>query len=201
MYEFKSEIEAPTLAFAKFNYALQIAQAVCLLKPEYGITAIAIAIFASSGEMAAALKAPRAPALAWAGALLALQQYSDSVPDWLLPGLLVASGLHGIFAFDQAMNMYGIGSVGADPKKPMTLSAQSKTMAKFVNGGFVALGAFLLAPKLGYSSAQAFAAYGLVYAAVILKMVLMDGGTDLFNPIGGYVWAALFGGAGASALM
>ena len=50
-------------------------------------------------------------------------------------------------------------------------------------------------------SAQAFAAYGLVYAAVILKLILVDGGKDLFNPAGGYAWAAIFGGAGASALM
>jgi hypothetical protein len=192
MYEFKSAIEEPTLAFAKFNYALQIAHAVNLLKPEYGITALAIAIFVSTSEMSDRLKMPRAPGIAWAGALLALQHFSDSVPAWLLPGLLIASGLHSTLCFDQAMDMYGMEA---------PLSAQSKTMAKFVNAGFVALGTFLLAPTLGYSAAQAFGAYGLVYTAFIVKMCTIDGGADLFNVAGGYAWAAIFGGAAVAALM
>jgi hypothetical protein len=182
MYEFKGEIEAPTLAFSKFNYALQIAHAVNLLMPEYGITALAVAIFASSSEFGASTKAPRMPAVAWAGTLLALQHFKDSVPAWLLPSLLIASGLHGTVAIEQAMDMYQIG---------VPLTKQSKTMAKFVNAGFVALGAYLLAPTLGYSSAQAFGAYGLVYTAFILKMATVDGGAELFNPAGAYVWAAI----------
>jgi hypothetical protein len=192
MYEFKSTLEETTIQFAKFNYGLQIAHAVNLLMPEYGITALAVAIFAGSSEFSATLKAPRGPAVAWAITLLALQHYKDSVPAWLLPSLLIASGVHGTVCFDQAMEMYGIKN---------TLSKQSEVMAKFVNSGFVALGAFLLAPTLGYSSAQAFAAYGLTYAALILKMITVDGGADIFNAVGGYVWALIFGGASASALM
>jgi len=192
MYEFKGEIEAPTLAFAKFNYALQIAHAVNLLMPEYGITALATAIFVSTGEFCGTLKSPRAPALAWAATLFALQHFKDSVPAWLLPSMLIASGVHGIFFIDQAMDMYKIG---------VPLSKQSKTMAKFVNSGFLALGTFLLAPTLGWSSAQAFGAYALVYTALILKMVTVDGGAELFNVAGGYAWAAIFGGAGVTALM
>ena len=90
------------------------------------------------------------------------------------------------------MEMYGI---------DVPLTAQSKTMAKFVNAGFVALGAFLLAPTLGYSGAQAFGAYGLIYTAFIIKMCTVDGGADLFNVAGGYAWAAIFGGAAVAALM
>lgn len=192
MYEFKGEIEAPTLAMSKFNYALQIAHAINLLMPEYGITALAVAIFASSSEFSASMKAPRLPALAWSGLLLALNgPLKDSVPAWVLPGMLIASGVHGTVAIEQAMDMYQIG---------VPLSKQSKTMAKFVNAGFVALGAYLLAPVLGYSSAQAFGAYGLIYAAFIVKMCTIDGGADIFNPIGGFVWAAIFGGAAGSAL-
>jgi len=192
MYEFKGEIEEPTLAFAKFNYALQIAHAINLLMPEYGITALATAIFVSTGEFCGKLKSPRAPALAWSATLLALQHYKDSVPAWVLPAMLVASGVHGIFFIDQAMEMYGIS---------VPLSKQSKTMAKFVNSGFVALGTFLLAPTLGYSSAQAFGAYALVYTALIIKMCTIDGGAELFNVAGGYAWAAIFGSAGVAALM
>lgn len=201
MYEFKSEIEGPTLTFSKMNYALQIAHAINLLVPEYGITALAVAIFTISGELAASLKAPRAPAIAWAGMLLALQHFKDSVPPWLLPAMLIASGVHGVFAIDQAMDMYKIGTVGLGPKDKFKLSEQSKTMAKFVNAGFAALGMFLLAPVLGYSSAQAFAAYALAYTFFILKMVTVDGGAELFNVAGGYAWAAIFGGAGVAALM
>jgi len=190
MYEFKSAVEAPTLAFAKFNYALQIAHAVNLLMPEYGITALAVAIFASAGEFSGVLQGPRSPAVAWAGMLLALQHFK--APAWILPSMLIASGLHGSFAVDQALKMYKIG---------VPLTAQSKTMAKFVNAGFVALGTFLLAPVLGYSSAQAFGAYALVYTAFILKMVTLDGGADLFNSVGAYAWAAIFGGAGVASLM
>jgi len=138
------------------------------------------------------LKSPRAPALAWAATLFALQHFKDSVPAWLLPSMLIASGVHGIFFIDQAMDMYKIG---------VPLSKQSKTMAKFVNSGFLALGTFLLAPTLGWSSAQAFGAYALVYTALILKMVTVDGGAELFNVAGGYAWAAIFGGAGVTALM
>jgi len=192
MYEFKGAIEAPTLALAKFNYALQIAHAVNLLMPEYGITAIAIAIFAATSEFSSVLKTPKVPAIAWVVTLLALDgPFKDSVPAWLLPGLLVASGVHGIVATEQAMGMYGISG----------LTKQSMVMAKFVNAGFAALGTFLLAPALGYSSAQAFGAYALVYAALIVKMATLDGGADLFNAVGAYAWAALFGGAGGAALM
>jgi hypothetical protein len=49
------------------------------------------------------------------------------------------------------------------------------------------------------SSAQSFGAYAFVYVAYILKLMLVDG-AGLFNPVGGYVWAAMFGGAGALAL-
>jgi len=192
VYEFKSEIEAPTLAFAKFNYAIQIALAVNLLMPEYGITALAITLFASSSELCSALKSPKGPVLAWVAMLLGLQKYSDKVPAWLLPGMLLASGVHGNLCIDQCMEMYGVG---------VPLSHQSKTMAKLVNAGFAALGTFLLAPVLGYSSAQAFAGFALVFAAAVVKMCTLDGGADLFNVAGGYAWAAIFGGAGVAALM
>ena len=192
MYEFKGEIEAPTLAFAKFNYALQIAHAVNLLKPEYGITALATAILVSCSEMSGTLKAPRTPAVAWAATLFALDHFKDSVPAWLLPGMLLASGVHGIFFIDQAMDMYKVG---------VPLSKQAKTMAKFVNSGFVALGTFLLGPTLGLSSAQSFGAYALVFTALIVKMCTLDGGAELFNVAGGYAWGAIFGGAGVAALM
>jgi hypothetical protein len=192
MYEFKGEIEAPTLAFAKFNYALQIAHAVNLLKPEWGIPALAIVIYASSSEMASSLKSPRAPALAWSATLLALNHFKDKVPAWVLPAMLIASGVHGTVAIEQAMEMYGIG---------VPLTKQSKIMAKFVNAGFVALGTFLLAPILGASAAQAFGAYALVFTAFVIKMCTIDGGSEIFNAAGGYAWAALFGGAGVAALM
>jgi len=130
-----------------------------------------------------------------------MDYFKDNIPPWLLPGMLIASGLHGIFFFDQAIDMYKVGTVGLKPKETLTLTKQSTTMGKFVNSGFVALGTFLLAPVLGLSSAQAFGAYALVYSALILKMVMFDGGAELFNVVGGYVWAALFGGAGAAALM
>ena len=192
MYEFKTALETPTLAFAKFNYALQIAHAINLLMPEYGLTAIALAIFASSGEFSDKLNFPRMPSLAWAAAILALQHFKDTVPDWIVPALFLASGIHGVFFTDQALAMYGV-------KVP--LSKQSMTMAKFVNAGFVAIGAFLLAPTLGLSASQAFAAYAATYVAFILKMVTLDGGAELFNAAGAYVWAAIFGGAGVAALM
>jgi hypothetical protein len=202
MYEFKDEISEPTIALSKFNFALQAAHAINLLMPEYGITALAIAVFVSTGDMSKGLKAPRAPMVAWAVLMLGLQHFKASVPDWLLPGILIASGLHGAFFTDQAMDMYKIGTVGVGPKdKPMVLSAQTKSMATFVNAGFVAIGAFLLAPTLGYSGAQAFGAYALVTTAFILKMVLLDGAGDIFNPMGAFVWAVLFGGAGVSAIM
>lgn len=191
MYEFKGAIEAPTLAFAKFNYALQIAHAVNLLKPEWGINALAIAIYASSSEFCGTLGSPRAPALAWSATLFALNHFKDKVPAWVLPAMLIASGLHGTVAIEQAMEMYGI---------QVPLTKQSLTMAKFVNAGFVALGTFLLAPVLGATSAQAFGAYALVFTAFVIKMCTIDGGAEIFNVAGGYAWAAIFGGAGVAAL-
>ena len=187
MYEFKGEIEAPTLAMSKFNYALQT-RTQSTFMPEYGITALAVAIFASSEF--SAMKAPPSRALAWSGSPRSTARSRTRCPRGP-PGMLIASGVHGTVAIDQAMDMYQIG---------VPLSKQSKTMAKFVNAGFVALGAYLLAPVLGYSSAQAFGAYGLIYAAFIVKMCTIDGGADIFNPIGGFVWAAIFGGVAGSAL-
>ena len=191
MYEFTGPIEDSTLQFAKFNYALQIAHGLMLTGKADGVTAMAIAIFAST-HIQDALKAPKLPVVAWSALLLTLKHFGDagSVPGWVIPALLLASSAQGTFMWDSMKAMYQIG---------VPMSKQSDAMGGFVNGAFASFGVFLLGPILGWSAAQTFGAYGLVYTAYILKLVMVDG-AGLFNPAGGYAWAALFGGAGVMAL-
>jgi len=192
MYEFTSPLEMPTLQFAKFNYALQIAHGLMLLGKVDPVTALAVAIF-SSTSVQENLKAPKAPVVAWAAGLLVLKYFTDagSVPAWVIPGMLLASALQGTFAWESMKGMYKLG---------VPLTQQSDTMGKFVNGAFASFAVYLLGPILGLSSAQTFGAYALTYTAYILKLLLIDG-KGLFNPVGGYVWAAIFGGSGALALL
>jgi hypothetical protein len=79
------------------------------------------------------------------------------------------------------------------------MSAQADAMGKFTNAAFATAGLYLLGPTLGWTAEQSFGAYALAYAAFIVKLAAFDG-KDLFNPVGGFVWAALFAGAGAIAL-
>jgi len=192
MYEFTSPLEAPTLQFARFNYALQIAHGLTLLGKVDPVTALAIAIY-SSTSVQEALGAPKAPVVAWAGGLLVLKHFTDAgnVPAWVLPSMLLASALQGTFAWDSMKAMYKLG---------VPLTQQSDTMGKFLNGAFASMAVYLFGPILGLSSAQTFGAYALTYTAYILKLLFVDG-VGLFNPVGGYVWAAIFGGAGVVALM
>jgi hypothetical protein len=191
MYEFTAPLEGPTVQFAKFNYALQIAHALMLLGKADGVTAMAVAIFAST-HIQDALKAPKLPVVAWSALLLTLKHFGDagSVPGWVIPALLLASSAQGTFMWDSMKAMYQIG---------VPMSKQSDAMGGFVNGAFASFAVYLLGPVLGWSASQTFGVYALVYTAYILKLVLVDG-PGLFNPVGGYVWAALFGGAGAIAL-
>jgi hypothetical protein len=197
MYEFTSAVEVPTMAFARFNFALQIAHALMLLNKDVAIPALALAIYASTNEMATALKSPRVPMVGWAALLMGLKHFTDAgqVPEYVIPAILIASGLHGALFWDQCKEMYKIGSVtDGKASKPLVLSQQSNSMGMFVNAAFATAGLYLLGPTLGWSDAQSFGAYGLAYAAFIVKF--MKDGEGCFNPNGGYVWAALFGGAG-----
>jgi hypothetical protein len=192
MYEFSGPIEGPTEQFAHMNYAIQIAHGLMLLGKVDAVTALSLAVF-SSTTVQEALGAPKMPVVAWAAGLLVLNHFqaAGSVPSWVIPGMLIASALQGTFAWDSMKAMYKLG---------VPTTAQSDAMGKFVNGAFGSFGVYLLGPILGLSSAQSFGAYALTYAAYVLKLVMVDG-PGLFNPVGGYVWAAIFGGAGAIALM
>jgi hypothetical protein len=191
MYEFTSPLEEPTIAFGKFNYAVQIAHGLMLLGKFDAVTALAVAMYAST-PVQDMLKCPKLPVLAWAGSLLLLNKLGaeGKVAKWILPAVLIASGLQGTFMFDLQKSMYGVS---------VPLTAQSEAMGKFFNGAFTTLGVYMLGPVLGWSSAQSFGAYALTYVAYIFKMAFVDG-VGLFNPVGAYVWAGLFAAAGVTAL-
>jgi hypothetical protein len=191
LYEFTSPLEDPTIQLAKMNYALQIAHGLMLLGKADAVTAMAIAMYFST-PVQDGLKCPKLPVVMWAGSLLLLKKLAadGKVPTWVLPAIFIASGLQGTFMFEMQKKMYGVGV-------PMT--SQSDAMGQFMNAAFTSLGVYLLGPVLGWSSAKSFGAYAFVYVAYILKLMLVDG-AGLFNPVGGYVWAAMFGGAGALAL-
>jgi len=196
MYEFKGAIEPATLSFAKMNFAMQMAVATLLLSPENFNYAVAGAIYSWAAAEADNLQAPRLPVVAWAGFALAAKQFPDIIPDWVFPAALVASGLHGNLATAQQAEMYKIGTRGATKGNAVVMGKQSLAMAGFTNAAFVTSGLLLLAPMLGLDANQGFGAFALAYTAFILKFIKVDGGEDLFNPAGGYVWAALFGAAG-----
>jgi hypothetical protein len=191
MYEFTGPIEDPTIHFAKFNYALQIAHGLMLTGLADPTTALSVAIYTST-SVQEGLKAPKLPVVAWAAVLLALKHFGSTgaIPAWVQPALVMASALQGTFMWDSMKAMYKLG---------VPLTKQSDAMGGFVNAAFMTWGIYVLGPLLGWSSAQTFGVYGLTYTAYILKLVLVDG-VGLFNPAGGYVWAGLFGAAGVAAL-
>lgn len=192
MYEFTSPLEEPTVQFAQFNYALQIAHGLMLLGKVDPVIALSVAIY-SSTTVQDALKAPKLPVVAWAAGLLVLKHFTDagSVPAWVLPSMILASAVQGTVAWPSMKAMYKIG---------VPMSKQSDAMGQFVNAAFGSFAVYLLGPILGLSPAQTFGAYAFTYVAYILKLVMIDG-VGLFNPVGGYAWAGIFGTAGALALM
>jgi len=199
LYEFTSPVEQPTKAFAKMNFAMSIAHAVMLLSPDNAIPALAMAIYFSSPVMED-LKAPRLPMVAWSAALVLMQMLTDAgvLPGWLIPVVLIGSGLHGAFFWEQVVELYQIGTVGLGPRDKFSLTKQSASIGQFVNGGFVAFGVAVLAQTMELSDARVFAGYALTFGAFVVK--LMFDGDGVFNPAGAYAWAALFGFTGLLSL-
>lgn len=202
VYEFASPLEADSVSFGRMNYAAQIVVGTMLLSPENLNSVFAACMYGWAAAEADNLKAPRLPLMAWAAFIWAAKPYAEYMPEWLLPLALVASGAHGTMDPHGQAAMYKLGTRGLGPKDkaPGPLSAQATAMAQLANNAWLGIGLYLLAPLLGLDSAQAFALYCLTNVASVVKMLKLDGGEDLFNPVGAWAWAALFGGAGLIAL-
>lgn len=202
VYEFTSPLEDDTVSFGRMNFGAQIVVGTMLLSPNDMINVFAAVMYGWSAAEADNLKAPRLPILAWAAFIWATKAYSDVVPDWALPAALVASGLHGTFFPQEQADMYKIGSRVGPKEKARTkpISKQATAMSQLANNAWLSIGLYLAAPLLGLDSAQAFALFCAASVASVGKMLLLDGGADLFNTAGALAWGALFAGAGAIAL-
>jgi len=77
------------------------------------------------------------------------------------------------------------------------LTKQSLSVGKFFSGNILATGTYLVSQAIGNAPAMSFGYWAAVMTAVFTKFVLVD---RVFNPVGGYVWIALYAAAAGIAL-
>ena len=191
-YEFTDVVTPTTKMFAKMNFGVQGAAAVLLLKPELFLIALAGTFYSLADQMGEVFDMPRYPLFAWAILPFVFEWAMEAghLPAWAFGGFLMANGLAGVFAWDTIYELY---QAKAKPDKT------GEAMGKFVQAGLVAIGAYLVSQAQGNTAVQSFGYLAAIFTAAILKMVMLDAAGS-FNPMGGYVWAAIYAAASGIAL-
>jgi hypothetical protein len=192
MYEFTDPLTPQTKMFAKMNFGIQGALAVLLLKPELFNVALGGTFFALADQMGEVLDMPRYPVFAWSVVPFVFEWAvaQGHLPKWAFGAFLMANGAAGIAAWDTLYGMY---------QAKAKLTQQSDSMAKFSQAGLVAIGAYLVSQAQGNTASQSFGYLAAIMAAGIVKFAAIDG-KGIFNPVGGYVWAAIYAAAAGIAL-
>ncbi len=182
-YEPTEKLTPQTTAMGRMNFGVQLAAGVLLLKPDAFVPTLAAVFYSMASQFGETFQMPRYPMVAWAAILPALQWAAGEgkVPEWALGGFLLANGLFGSFMWETCYSLY---------QTKVALNKQASSMGQFVNSGLAATGLYLLGPTLGWSDTQAVAGFLAAFAAGVLKFVLVDG-EGMFNPMGGYAWAAI----------
>jgi len=192
MYEFTDPLLPSTTKLAKLNFGIQGAGAVLLLKPELFLVALAGTFYSMADQMGETFDMPRAPIVAWAVLPFVFEWAMEAghLPKWAFGAFLIVNGLAGAFAWDTIFALY---------QGKVKLDKAGESMGKFMQMGLVAIGVYLVSQAQGNTAAQNFGYYAATSCAGILKFLLVDG-TGVFNPMGGYVWAAIYAAAAGIAL-
>jgi hypothetical protein len=191
-YEFTDVVTPTTKMFAKMNFGVQGAAAVLLLKPELFLIALAGTFYSLADQMGEVFDMPRYPLFAWSILPFVFEwaMKAGHLPEWAFGGFLIANGLAGVFAWDTIYELY---------QAKAKLDKTGEAMGKFIQGGFVAIGVYLVSQAQGNTAVQSFGYLAATFVAAILKFVMLDG-VGTFNPMGAYVWAAIYAAAAGIAL-
>ena len=191
-YEFTDVVTPTTKMFAKMNFGVQGAAAVLLLKPELFLIALAGTFYSLADQMGEVFDMPRYPLFAWSILPFVFEWAMEAghLPAWAFGGFLIANGLAGAFAWDTIYELY---------QAKAKLDKTGEAMGKFIQGGFVAIGVYLVSQAQGNTAAQSFGYLAATFVAALLKFLMVDG-KGVFNPVGGYVWAAIYAAAAGIAL-
>ena len=191
-YEMTDKMAPTTKLFCKMNFGVQGAGAVLLMKPELFLVALAGTFYSLADQMGEAFDMPRYPLFAWSVLPFVFQWAMDAghLPAWAFGAFMIANGVAGIVAWDTIYDLY---------QAKAKLDKTGEAMGKFVQGGFVAIGTYLVSQALGHTAHQSFGYLAAIFTAAILKFALVDG-VGCFNPVGAYVWAAIYAAASGIAL-
>lgn len=191
LYEFTDPVTPQTRLLSKMAFGNNIAAAVLLLKPEYFIVVLAGVAYSVADQVGDVLEAPRYPVVAWAVLPLVFEwaMAQDRLPKWALGAFLMAHGVANIMAWEFVYDRVF--------QAKAKLTKQSLSVGKFFSGNILATGTYLVSQAIGNAPAMSFGYWAAVMTAVFTKFVLVD---RVFNPVGGYVWIALYAAAAGIAL-
>jgi hypothetical protein len=187
LYKPSKPLDTSALSFARLNGAMQIALSQVLLGGDV-TTALALGIYGYSAAEADNMGQPKLPLMAWAAFLLGNGWLVEKgLPDWVLPGALVANGAYGLIDTQAVLDLY---------ECKTKVSRMATLLVKIVCAAQAAIGSHMLLGVLGKSDAERFTALTGIFGLGVLNMVVneLDGE---FDESGGYAWSALWLGAAA----
>ena len=193
LYEFTDPVTPQTKLLTKMVFGINFAAAVLLLKPEFFVVALAGAPYSLADQAGAAFDMPRYPFFAW-GILPFVFEWAMArghLPKWAFGAFLMASGASIIAAWDTACGLY-------QAKAKQLLTKQSECVGKFFASNQLAIGVYLVSQAIGNTAAQSFGYWSAVMIAANVKFIVSPG---IVNPVGGYVWIALYAAAAGIDLM
>ena len=191
LYEFTDPVTPQTKFLSKMGFGASAVAAVLLLKPEFYVVALAGVIYSLADQSSEALDMPRYPLVAFAILPFVFEwaMAQGHLPRWALGAFLMAHGASSIVAWDVVYGLY---------QAKAKLTKQSECIGKFLNGNVLASGVYLVSQAIGNTAAQSFGYWSAVMTVAGVKF-LVDG-KGVFNPVGGYVWIALYAAAASIAL-
>ena len=187
LYKPAKPLDTSALSFARLNGAMQIALSQVLLGGDV-TTALALGIYGYSAAEADNMGQPKLPLMAWAAFLLGNGWLVEKgLPDWVLPGALVANAAYGLIDTDAIIELYDVKT---------KFSRMGKIITKIALAVQAGVGAHMLLGVLGKSDAERFTALTGISGLAMLNIVANENDGD-FDESGGYAWAAVMLGAAA----
>ena len=192
LYEFTDPVTPQTKFLSKMAFGYNAVAAVLLLKPEFFVVALAGVAYSLADQSSVALDMPRYGLFGLAILVFVFEwaMAQGHFPKWALGAWMMAHGASSIVAWDTVYCLF---------QAKAKLTKQSECIGKFLNGNVLAIGIYLVSQANGNTAAQSFGYWSAVMTAAGVKFALVDG-KGVFNPVGGYVWIALYAAAAGIAL-
>ena len=202
LYEFTDPVTPQTKFMSKMTFGSNAAAAVLLLKPEYFVVAMAGVVYSLADQAGEVLDMPRYPMVAFAILPLVIEwaMAQGHLPKWALGAFLMTHGAASILAWEVTLgDLATILPIYSLYQAKVKSTKQSECVGKFFIGNLLAQGIYLVSQANGHTAAQSFGYWSTAMTAAGVKFALVDG-KGVFNPVGGYVWIALYAAAAGIAL-